>query len=92
VEVRVSELGTADLLTLDEALRRLEMEYPAKAELVKLLYFAGLSLEEAAAILRTSRTSVYRQWLFARAWLHRYVSESEDLQRRPQKSVKANLQ
>jgi RNA polymerase sigma factor (TIGR02999 family) len=59
-----------DLLALDEALERLAKEDRAKAELVKLLYFAGLNLEEAAAAQGISRTTAYRHWLFARAWLH----------------------
>jgi RNA polymerase sigma factor (TIGR02999 family) len=73
---RNSDAGATDLLALDEAIMRLAADYPAKAELVKLLYFAGLNLDEAAAVLGTSRTSVYRQWLFARAWLRRSMSES----------------
>jgi RNA polymerase sigma factor (TIGR02999 family) len=59
----------ADLLALDEALDRLAKEDAAKADLVKLLYFAGLNLEEAAAAQGISRTTAYRHWLFARAWL-----------------------
>jgi RNA polymerase sigma factor (TIGR02999 family) len=59
-----------DLLALNEALDRLALSHPDKAELVKLLYFAGLNLEEAAAAQGVSRTTAYRHWLFARAWLH----------------------
>ena len=59
-----------DLLALDEALDRLAEEDAAKAELVKLLYFAGLNLEEAAAAQGISRTTAYRHWVFARAWLY----------------------
>jgi RNA polymerase sigma factor (TIGR02999 family) len=59
-----------DLLALDEALDRLAKEQPAKAELVKLLYFAGLNLEEAAAAQGISRTTAYRNWQFAREWLY----------------------
>jgi len=58
-----------DLLSLNEALDRLAKEDPAKAELVKLLYFAGLNLDQAAAALGISRTTAYRQWIFTRAWL-----------------------
>ena len=61
--------GIEDLLSLNEALDRLAKEHPAKVELVNLLYFAGLNLEEAAAVLGISRTSAYRQWIFTRAWL-----------------------
>jgi RNA polymerase sigma factor (TIGR02999 family) len=59
-----------DLLALDEALDRLEREDPSKAELVKLLYFAGLTLSEVATVQGISRTTAYRHWLFSRAWLH----------------------
>lgn len=58
-----------DLLSLDEALTRLEQDHAAKAELVKLLYFVGLNLDEAAEVQGISRSTAYRHWLFARAWL-----------------------
>jgi RNA polymerase sigma factor (TIGR02999 family) len=58
-----------ELLALDGALDKLAVEFPSKAELVKLLYFAGCNLEEAAAVQGISRTTAYRHWLFARAWL-----------------------
>jgi len=67
-----------DLLALDEALHRLSMVDAAKAELVKLLYFAGLNLEEAAAVRGISRTTAYRHWLFARAWLHDAIAGKRD--------------
>ena len=58
-----------DLLALDDALAHLATEEPNKAELVKLLYFAGLSLDEAGAAMGISRSTAYRHWLYARAWL-----------------------
>ena len=58
-----------ELLALDEALDRLAEEDPAKAQLIQLLYFAGLNLEEAAAVQGIARTTAYRHWQFARAWL-----------------------
>jgi RNA polymerase sigma factor (TIGR02999 family) len=58
-----------ELLELDAALERLEREDAGKAELVKLLHFAGLTLDEAAAAQGISRSAAYRQWLYARAWL-----------------------
>lgn len=64
-----------DLLALDEALNRLAEQHAAKAELVKLLYFAGLNLDEAAAAQGISRTTAYRHWLFARAWLYDAMGE-----------------
>ena len=60
-----------DLLALDEALDRLAAEDPLKAELVKLRYFAGLTLAEAAAALGLSPRTAGRHWAYARAWLRR---------------------
>jgi RNA polymerase sigma factor (TIGR02999 family) len=58
------------LIALDDALLKLEVEDPAVFELVKLRYFAGLSVEQAAAVLGISAATAYRQWNYARAWLH----------------------
>jgi RNA polymerase sigma factor (TIGR02999 family) len=58
-----------DLLGLDEALDRLAKEYPAAAELVKLRFFAGMTLGEAADALGLPRRTADRHWAFARAWL-----------------------
>jgi RNA polymerase sigma factor (TIGR02999 family) len=58
-----------DLFALDEALDNLATVDADKATLVKLLYFAGLSLDDAAAAQGISRTTAYRHWMFARAWL-----------------------
>jgi RNA polymerase sigma factor (TIGR02999 family) len=62
-----------DLLALDEALDRLAVDDPLKAELVKLRYFAGLTLVEAAAALGLSERTAGRHWAYARAWLRRAV-------------------
>ncbi|QOJ14758.1 MAG: sigma-70 family RNA polymerase sigma factor [Planctomycetia bacterium] len=59
----------AELLDLDEALQRLEQLDPRKAGLVKLRFYAGLSLPQAAAALGTSVATAERDWSFARAWL-----------------------
>lgn len=66
-----------DLLALDDALTQFAAQEPAKAELVKLRYFAGLSLEEAAAILSISPATAKRYWTVARAWLFAAISESD---------------
>jgi RNA polymerase sigma factor (TIGR02999 family) len=58
-----------DLLALDDALDRLTHHDPAAGQLVKLCYFAGLSVEEAAEASGLSRSNAYRLWTFARAWL-----------------------
>ena len=57
------------LLELDDALDRLATDYPAAAELVKLRFFAGMTLAEAAEALGLSRRTADRHWNFARAWL-----------------------
>ena len=62
-----------DLVALDEALNRLAAEYPVHAELVKLRYFGGLNLADAAATLELSERTAGRHWAFARAWLRREV-------------------
>ena len=72
VEIAAGE-PTDDLLALDEALTRLAAEDPGKAELVKLRYFAGLSIEEAARALGISAATAKRRWAYARAWLFRAV-------------------
>lgn len=58
-----------DILALDEALTKLAAEDPQKAEIVKLRYFTGLSLEEAAEHVGVSRATASRYWTYARAWL-----------------------
>jgi RNA polymerase sigma factor (TIGR02999 family) len=65
-----------EFLALDEALHRLAEKEPVKAELVKLRYFAGLSLEEAAACLGISPATAKRYWAVARAWLYAAISGS----------------
>jgi RNA polymerase sigma factor (TIGR02999 family) len=60
---------------LDEVLDRLARDEPVKAELVKLRYFAGLSLEEAAVCLHISPATAKRYWAVARAWLYAALSE-----------------
>src|SRR5207253_3129111 len=59
----------AQKLAQDEALDRLTQLDPAAGQLVKLCYFAGLSVEQAAEALAVSRSNAYRLWTFARAWL-----------------------
>jgi RNA polymerase sigma factor (TIGR02999 family) len=59
-----------DLLLLDETLQELGREDPVCAKLVEMRCFAGLGVEEAAAILGISPATAYRHWSFARAWLH----------------------
>jgi RNA polymerase sigma factor (TIGR02999 family) len=58
-----------DLLELDDALDRLANEFPVAADLVKLRFFAGMALGDAAEALGLSRRTADRHWVFARAWL-----------------------
>jgi RNA polymerase sigma factor (TIGR02999 family) len=64
-----ADLPADDFVALDEALTRFAALDPTKAELVKLRYFAGMSLEDSAAVLGLSRATASRYWTFARAWL-----------------------
>lgn len=66
-----------DLVALDEALELLARKDTAKAELVKLRSFAGLSVEEAAHCLNISRAPADRWWTFARAWLFEKIRAGE---------------
>ncbi len=59
-----------ELLAVNESLERLHQVAPAKAELVKLRYFGGLSIPEASQVLGISITTANRYWAYARAWLH----------------------
>jgi RNA polymerase sigma factor (TIGR02999 family) len=83
VRVSLEGLDLADesppeqLLALDEALTRLAAEDPQKAELVKLRFFTGLSIEATAQALAISPATAKRWWTFARAWLHREVEGGE---------------
>ena len=64
-----------DVIALDEALARLAEMDKTKADLVKLRYFAGLTLEQAAGMLNLPERTAKRYWAHARAWLYKQVSE-----------------
>ncbi len=68
-------MPSEELILLDEALDRLGKEAPLKAELVKLRFFAGLDIDQAAEALGISRATAIRHWSFARAWLYRQVRQ-----------------
>ena len=67
-----------EIMALDEAIGRLEHEAPQAGAVVRLRFYAGLSVEEAAEALKISPRTVNREWTFARAWLFR-ILESEYL-------------
>jgi RNA polymerase sigma factor (TIGR02999 family) len=81
VEVEIAEFPAPPddqkLLALDEALAKLERQHPPKAQLVKLRYFAGLPIREAAAALGISTATADRYWAYARAWLQREMAQAE---------------
>ena len=66
------------LLAVDESLTRLAAEDAAAAEVVKLHFFTGMTLEQVADCLGVSRATVYRQWAYARAWLHCALRDGPD--------------
>ena len=65
------------MLALDEALTRLAVIEPAKAELVKLRFFAGLTMPEVAATLNISLATAERHWTFAKSWLYAELADDE---------------
>ena len=70
----VCAIPSDQIIALDEALQRFGDEEPEKAQLVKLRFFAGLSLEEAAEAMGISRATASRHWTYARAWLYNAVA------------------
>jgi len=82
--VAVDELDLAapadadELLAVNEALERLERADPAKAELVKLRYFVGMTIEETAAALGISAPTAKRRWALARAWLYSEINSNRN--------------
>lgn len=72
-EVQESQV---DLIALDEALKKLEIQHPRKAELVKLRYFAGLTIEQAAESLGIAASTANADWVYARSWLRVELRDS----------------
>jgi RNA polymerase sigma factor (TIGR02999 family) len=70
----ISHDSDANLLLLDEALKKLAVIDAEAARIVELRYFAGLTIEETAEVLKTSPMTVKREWATARAWLHREIA------------------
>jgi RNA polymerase sigma-70 factor, ECF subfamily len=73
----VSGGKAADVIALDEALTRLGEFDPQQARLVELRFFGGLSIDEAAAVLGVSRTTLKRDWNLAKAWLARELRKGD---------------
>ncbi len=74
----IEESRLEELLDLDEALVKLSQEDAEKANVVKLRFFAGRSLDEIAQILGVSVVTVKRRWRYARAWLHKEIQRGID--------------
>ncbi len=66
-----------DLVALDEALDKLAAEDPAKAEIVKLRYFAGLTMPVIAEVMKISLATAERHWTYARTWLYAELADRE---------------
>jgi RNA polymerase sigma factor (TIGR02999 family) len=75
----LSEHRAGELLSLHDALEKLEAESEEKARLVKLRYFAGLSHQEAAQAMGISRATADRYWAYARAYLRSEIEDAENL-------------
>jgi RNA polymerase sigma factor (TIGR02999 family) len=69
------ETPVIDLISLDEALRKLQSRSPRKVELIKLRFFAGLTIQDAARVLGISTTTADNDWAYARSWLRLEMSQ-----------------
>ena len=76
IEIAVDVMDD-DLLAVNEALERFAALDKQKAELVKLRYFTGLTIDEAAEILGVSAPTAKRWWAYARAWLHKEIEDQK---------------
>jgi RNA polymerase sigma factor (TIGR02999 family) len=81
IHVEIADLPASQrdekLLRLDEALARLENQKPLQAKLVKLRFFAGLTIADTAAALEISTATADRYWTYARAWLQREMTPAD---------------
>ncbi len=75
--VDLSRLADDRIASVNEALKRLEIEEPLSAEVVKLHYFAALPLEEVGELLGMSRATAYREWTYARSWLRAEIERQD---------------
>lgn len=78
-EAELAVLADPDrLLSIDDALNRLAQQSPEAAELVKLRLYAGLTVDEAAQVIGLARSTAYRQWTYARAWLRAALEDAAE--------------
>ena len=78
VLIATQEISLDDLLVLNDALDKLSQKDPAAADLVKLHYFAGLTLEQVAGIQEISRRAAVEHLAYARVWLHREITKGNE--------------
>jgi len=72
------EAANESLLALDEALQKLATIDAEQGKIVELRYFGGLTIEETAEVLKTSPSTIQREWTIARAWLYRAIAGPPD--------------
>lgn len=72
----ISDKSDDQILSLDEALKKLEAVEERSGKLVELRYFSGLTIEEAAEVLNISPATAKRDWNFAKAWLYREIKSN----------------
>ena len=78
-QVEVAETASdPQLLAVDDALQKLAAESPDRAELVRLRFFAGLSIPDAAEVLGISKSTAKRQWNYVRLWLFKEIKRMEE--------------
>ena len=73
IEIAAPVRNDDELLAVNDALDKFATEDREKAELVKLRYFVGLTIEDAAEVLGISKATAKRWWIYARAWLHQEI-------------------
>ena len=74
-DLAMSAAQTTDLVALDDALNTLAGLDPRRVRVVELRFFAGLTIEETAEVLKISRDTVVRDWRLAKVWLHEELSK-----------------
>ena len=73
------DIPADQLLVLDEAISKLQLEEPLKAKVVQLRFFAGMNHEEVGLALGMSSVTARRHWRYARAWLRKQMSECTEI-------------
>jgi RNA polymerase sigma-70 factor (ECF subfamily) len=80
VSLTTEPAQAVDVLDLHLALQELEQLDPTQSRVVELRYFGGLTIEEAADVMNVSPSTVKREWILAKTWLHRRMLGQEQLQ------------